>query len=347
MGTIEIIAKYDLTNKTWNFNPNVTEYGRSFAFANYEKIINNEQDKIDYIIIDQGSRVENHSKDFQNIKEREVKIDNVISHYKKNNGNYVIKLFLMDADAPIIEDAKLFAHYIDNLALLPTTNSINIIGLSKCSIMNFYIPNFFQNSQSFKKTNMYNIAAPYTGTKLASPLIFYPEIKKLINSKIGDNIVSNRIYKELISFYEGISSNSHMDYDIAIPNGIPQNKYNTYDEKFIKNVFCTDNIEAIKRLRTFKNFITGIDRNTLKEAIRTMNITGVGLCILDDLFFDNKSDGMVYTDSQREVEKFLNIRSNVLKSTHHDVNSNTRAFNEVLWVVDDTIEGNKHLSKKI
>lgn len=347
MGTIEIVAKYNLKYKNWNFNPDIMEYGRSFAFANYEKIINNEQEKINYIIIAQGSRVENHSKDFKYIKEKEIKIDNVISHYKRNNGNYVIKLFFMDADAPIIEDAKLFAHYIDNLASQTSTNSINVIGLSKCSVMNFYIPSFFQNIKSFEKTNIYNIAAPYTGTKLASPLIFYPEVKKMINSKIGDNIISDRIYKELITFYEKISSNSHMDYDIAISNGIPPSKYSIYDEKFIKNVFCANNIEAIKQLRTFKNFITGIDANTLNESIFTMNITGIGLCILDDLFFDNKSDGMVYTDCQREVEKFLDIKSKVLKSTHHDVNSNTRAFNEVLWVVDDTIEENKQLAKKI
>lgn len=346
MGTIEIIAKYNLLNNEWNFNPDLIEYGRSFAFANYEKIINNDQEKIDYIIIDQGSRVEDHSKDYINIKEKEVKIDNVISYYKRKNRNYVIKLFLMDADAPIIEDAKLFARCIDNLSSLSTTNSINIIGLSKCSVMNFYIPNFFQNPKSFSKTNMYNIAAPYTGAKLASPLIFYPEVKKLISSKIGDNIVSNKIYKELINFYEKISSNSHMDYDIAVSNGISQSKYHVYDENFIKNVFCVSNLEAIKNLKTFKNFITGIDKDTLKESIRTMNMTGIGLCILDDLFFDNKSDGMVYTDSQREVEKFLDIKSKVLVSTHHDVNSNTRAFNEVLWIVDDTIEENNQILKK-
>ena len=76
-----------------------------------------------------------------------------------------------------------------------------------------------------------------------------------------------------------------------------------------------------------------------------MNMIGIGLCILNELFFEKKSDGMVYTDSQREVEKFLNITSQTLKYTHHDVNSNVRAFNEVLLTVDDTIEQNKQLIK--
>ena len=147
MGIINVFAKWDLKTGTWNKNPVLNEYGRSFAIASYETIINN-NDGIDYIIVDQGSRVEDHSKDFYNIKEREVRIDNVIKHYKKCNGNYDIKLFLMDADAPIIEDAKLFAQYIDYLASLLATKSINIIGLSKCSVMNFYVPSFFKNSNT-------------------------------------------------------------------------------------------------------------------------------------------------------------------------------------------------------
>ncbi len=258
MGTIEIIAKYDLTNQRWNYSPNKTEYGRSFAFATYEKIVNNKNEKVDYIIINHGSRVEDHSKDFRNIKEKEVRIDHVINHYRRKNGNYVIKLFLMDAEAPIVEDARLYASYIDNLASSPRTNSINIIGLSKCSVMNFYIPSFFLNPSSFRKTNIYNIAAPYTGTKLASPLIFYPEVRKVIRSKIGDNALAEAIYKQLITYYEGISSNSHMDYDIAIPNGIPENKYDVYDSSLIENVFCTRNVNAVSHLQTFKNFLTGI-----------------------------------------------------------------------------------------
>ena len=171
MGTIDIFAKWDLEKNDWTQSDNLKDIGRSFAIASYKRIIN-DNGKINYIIIDQGSRVENHSKDFSNIKETEVRIDNVISHYERCNGNYDIKLFLMDADAPIIEDAKLFAKYVESLALLPNTNSVNIIGLSKCSVMNFYVPRFFKNRETFKKTNVYNIASPYEGTKFASIKIF-------------------------------------------------------------------------------------------------------------------------------------------------------------------------------
>ena len=95
-----------------------------------------------YIIIANGSRVEDHSKDFINIKESKLRIDNVLTHYKKKNGNYIIKTFLMDADAPIVEDAKLFAKYIDILADRDNTSSINIINLSK---LKFFSPKYIIN----------------------------------------------------------------------------------------------------------------------------------------------------------------------------------------------------------
>ena len=42
-----------------------------------------------------------------------------------------LKLFLLDADAPLVEQSKLLASYIEFLASLPNTNSINLVGLSK------------------------------------------------------------------------------------------------------------------------------------------------------------------------------------------------------------------------
>jgi len=349
MGQIQVFGKWNLEKGIWVKNPDEKDYGRSFAIANYDRIINDDG-KIDYIIFTHGSRVEDHSKDFFEIKEKKAGMKNIISHYQNSNGNYCIKLFLMDADAPIIEDARLLAKYVEMLATIPTTNSVNIIGLSKCSVMNFYLPRFFEKSTTFAKTNIYNIAAPYDGTKLASPLVFYPEVRKVISSKISNEKLSNTIYEKIVNFYEGISSNSHMDYDIAIPGGIPESKQHVYDETFIQNVFAADNVEAVKKLNSFKNFLTGIDSNTLKEAISTMNFTGIGLCILNDVFFDNKSDGMVYISSQQQVDDIMGIKSHQLVSAHHDVPSNKRVMSDVLSVVDDTIgeftEKQKSLIKK-
>lgn len=337
MGIITDFNKWDLEKGQW-IAPNPSQYGRSFAFANYENIINDPSKNINYIIISAGTRVEDHTKKFQEIKENKVRIDYVLDYLKHKKENYCVMLYLMDADAPIIEDAKLFAEYIDGLSILPTTNSINLINLSKCSAMNFYVPRFFQNEISFKKTNMYNIASPYAGTKMASPAIFYPEVEKLVHGKINNNLLANFVYNNLIKIYESVSSNSHMDYDIAIPGGVFDEKKDVYDENFIKNIFSEENITSIKQLNTFKNLITGIDGNTLDEAIKTKNFTGIGLYLLDKAFFQEKSDGMVYVFNQRKVEPVLGIESVRLKSTHHAVNTITRSMAEILGIVCDTID---------
>ncbi len=305
MGVINIIGKWNFQYENWILNPKEELYGRSFSIAKYEKIINNEQDKTNYIIIAPGSRVEDHSKDFKTIKEKEARIDNVLNYFSKENENYDIQLFLMDADAPIIEDAKLLASYIEYLAISPNTNSINLLGLSKCGAMNFYIPSFLNDKISLQKTNLFNIATPYSGTVLASPLIFYPEVKKFITAKIGDNNLSNYIYTKLINFYESISSNSHTDYDIAIPNGIPKEKYSLYDKNFIENIFSSNNINSIQSLNS--------------------------------LFFEGKSNGMVYTEAQKKVEDYIPLQSYAI-SSHHNVISNTKIFNTILDCVQDTIE---------
>lgn len=344
MGKISVLGKWDLENKIWLQNPNVNFHGRSFSIANYDKIINDDG-KINHIIFAHGSRVEDHSKNFVDIKEKEAGIKNIIDYYKRCNDNYDIKLFLMDADAPIVEDAKYFAQYIDYLASLSTTNSINIIGLSKCGVMTFYVPRFFRNPNTFVKTNIFNIATPYEGTKLASPLIFYPEVKKVLYNKLRNEKLVNKVYNKLINIYENISSNSHMDYDIAIPGGIPDSKKQFYDENLIKNIFSGENINSIKQLNNFKNFITGIDEKTMKEAILTGNFSGIGLCILNDVFFDKQSDGMVYVSSQEKVDKMMKTKSYKLVSAHHDVGSNKRVINDVLYEVNNTID--EYNEKKI
>jgi len=341
MGTIDIISKWDLEKNIWNTTPLYNDLGRSFAFGEYKRIINNPNYKFDYIIIANGSRVEDHSKDSINIKEKEVSINKIINYFKNFNRNTIIKLFLMDADAPIKEDAILFANYIDNLSILPNTNSINIIGISKCGAMLFNTPKHFKNPSSFTKTNLYTIATPFEGTKLASPKFFYPEIERLIISHLGYTNLSNLVSKSLIAFYESISSNSHMDYDIAHLGGIPENKLQFYDESLIKYMFSNDNLDSITKLNSYKNLVTGIDQKTLKEAFKNMDFIGIGLCILNDLFFNKKSDGMVTISSQRIIESKINLpdfKSHILTSAHHNVTGNNRILNDILYLVNDTIE---------
>lgn len=341
MGIINVYGKWDLKKNDWNTNFSYHDRGRAFAIARYEEIINNINDGVDYVILAYGTRVEDHSKDYINIKESINGIDKVISYFKNKNKNIIVELFLMDADAPILEDARKLANYIDSLSSLSTTNSVNLIGLSKCGAMVFNIPKYFRNSSSYSKTNVYTIASPFTGTKLASPGIFYPEVERKIVSIFGNNRMSKLVYDGLISAYESVSSNSHMDYDIAMLGGISDDKLKLYDDSLIKNMFFKDNIDAIKRVAKYRNLVTGIDDKTFGEAVRTLNFNGIGLCILNDMFFDGKSDGMVGVCAQREVESYyedINFKSDILVSSHHDVASCDRVFNDILYIVDDTID---------
>lgn len=353
MGTIEIVGKWDLDENNWVRQPLPCDYGRSLAFGKYKNLINNCYRGVNYIILAHGSRVEDHSNDFTHINESKVGINKIINYFENSNKNVIIKLFLMDADAPIKEDARFLANYVDMLSSNENTDSVNIVGISKGGAMSFNLAKYLKNDLSFKKTNIYTVATPFNGTKLASPKIFYPELKGLISSKIGDNKLADLVYNNLISIYEKTSSNSHMDYDIAMLDGIYEDKLQLYDKSLIENMFSLKNLSSILKINSYKNIVTGIDNKTLKEAFRTLNFTGIGLCILNDLFMDKKSDGMVMTSSQRLVEYKLcrkDFKSQILESSHHDVTSNNRVISDLLHIIDDTIneqyEIGKHMVKK-
>ena len=142
----------------------------------------------------------------------------------------------------------------------------------------------------------------------------------------------------MIEIYEYLCSNSHMDYDIAVPGEIPQERTYLYDKSFIKDIFDKKNIDALKHINSFTNITTGIDANTLPEAIKTFNINGIGLCLMDELLFDKPSDGMVRVKDQKAIESVIETDSINLQSSHHDVYSNNRTYSEVLDIVDDIIQ---------
>lgn len=345
MGEIEVIAKWDVATNTWNKEVPTQDRGRSLAFGTYD-IINKDFDKdINYIIFAYGSRVENHSKNYIDIKENAVGMDKIIRYFSNKEKKIIPKLFLMDADAPIKEDAKILAQYIDTLSMQPTTKSINVIGLSKCGAMLLHMPKHFNTLTSFEKTNMYSVATPFDGTKMASPNLLYKDVNDLIENKLGRTAISKAVYTNLIKFYESISSNSHMDYDIAKENGIPEDRLSSYDPSFIQTIFSQENMDALEKVNSYQNICTGIDGNTLKEAIRTVDITGIGLCIINDVFMEKASDGMVMKLSQRKIEDVLpTIKSHRIPSAHHSITTNTRVFNDIMGLVNDTIEEQEDLA---
>lgn len=338
MGKINIIAKWNLKQNKWT-KPNQEEYGKSFSYATYDTIINDENNnEINYIIIANGTRLEQHTKDNKIIDEKELLINYVTEKLKNENENYEIITLFMDSDAPLIEEAKVLSKFIDTLSIQETTKSINIISVSKCGTMSFYTPNFFQNEESFKKTSIHNIAVPYKGTKFASPFIIFDELKSLLNAKLGNNKLSKKSYNALLKLYKETCSNSHMDYDIALPGGVPIEYQSQYDRNYIKNIFSKENIESIKKLYLFKNYTTEIDEKTFIEALLSLNYKGMGLCLFNEFFFHGKSDGLISLHSQKTVENALDIKSEHLKSIHHDVTSIPRVYDIILNEIITSIQ---------
>lgn len=336
MGTLEHIAKWDKDKHFWG-EPSAFDLGHSFSIANYDIILNDPFDGVNYIIIASGSRLERNTSNFQTIEEKIYRMDNVINHYKNQNGNYIIQCFFIDKDAPIIECSKKFAEYIDSLAYLPNTKTINVIGVSKCATMSFYTPRFFKCSESFNKFNLFNVAAPYLGTKFASPTMIIPEIKDFAISTFGNNVIGYSIYNKLLNSYNSANSNSHMDYDISLLDSIGDELKSSYDRFFIERMFCSENVDSIKEIHSFKNFTTRIDKKSLPEAIATFNFWGISLCFLNDIFFEGKADGLVPFESQQSIDDVLHVESIHLPSSHHDVNTNIRVCNKILEEIDSTI----------
>ena len=106
MGNIIIKGKWNLQSGNWILNPKEKLYGRSFAIAEYDKIINDEKDKINYILIAHGSRVEDHTKNFKTINEKEVRIDNVLTYFSKENENIILEYVFSQDLQTKAEDLK-------------------------------------------------------------------------------------------------------------------------------------------------------------------------------------------------------------------------------------------------
>lgn len=344
MGTLEHIAKWNKESCTWE-EPSILDMGHSFSIAHYDTILNDPFDGFNYIIVAGGSRLERNTSNFNQISERIYRMDNVINHYKEQNGNYNIQHFFIDKDAPIIESAKKFAEYIDSIACLPTTKTISVIGVSKCGAMSLYTPRFFRCNESFDKFNLFNVAVPYQGTKFASPTLIVPEFKDFAVSTFGNNLIGSFIYNRLLDIYKDGCSYSHMDYDISLQDGIGEEYIESYDRHFIKRMFCSENMDAVNEIHSFKNFTTRTDDKTMPEAIATLNFWGISLCLLNDIFFKGKADGLVPYESQKSIDDIIHKESIHLPSSHHDINTNIRVCNVVLDEIDKTIGPSLRLRK--
>lgn len=320
-GNVDSIAKWN--NTLWDI-PNDSNRGRSFSICRQDFIINNPRyENYNVIIIADGSRVEDHSKENFEIKQKKGHINVVINHYKNLNENTKILSLYMDADAPIKEQSRLFARYIETF-FSSNVNKISIIGISKCALLNMYVPRFISEESVISKLNIVNIAGPYKGALLASPKFLE---EKLLNV-FGNTIIGKKITNSMMGIVYSISSNSHMDYDIAKPGGVPNEAINLYDETFIKDLFSNDNINSLKKCESFTNYATSISKTSIKNSIRNMDYAGVGLLILSKILYDNESDGFIPTEDQIVFEDTKHLE------TSHSILTNNKAIEIILNDLD-------------
>lgn len=348
MGTIEVLGKWNLGKNAFETEFDSSLMGKSFGIATYEPIKNNDSDEFDYIIVCTGCRIENFTKDFTTIKESHSGVSKIIDFFADRRRNVIIKLVMLDKDAPLRNQGRLLSRQIDLWASLPETKSINILGHSKASVMCFDMLKYFRNPLSYSKTNLFTTCTPFDGTITASPDMLIKRIEDVFREKIPSNALVNFLMKAVIQFNDSMNSYSHMDFDIATPGSISPDYMHLYDPKLIENIFSAENLEALNKINSYTNFCTKIDGDTLKECIRTGNYIGVGLCLADAVVFDEPSDGLVAYESQRLVEKHIlnkDFKSILLRSSHHAIMSSMRLTRDVMDVLEDTLENGEEIKQ--
>lgn len=336
MGTIESIGRWDLEHNLW-ITPNKEMYGKSFAIANYSPIQNNEHSEYDYFILCEGVRVENGSSDNKTIKESYGGVSTLIKQFEGYSRNIIIKQIMCDNDAPLSQQGALLATQINQIAPNPYINSINVLGHSKCAVMCFDMIKHL-HEVSLSKTNLYTNSTPFQGTLLASPKLLFEDLESVVNSKINNSFISKKVIDIIRTIYPLISSNSHMDYDISLPNGIPEEFLHLYDPLLIENIFSEENLNAIQRLHSYHNVYTKIDKNTLRTAIKECNFAGIGLYILDELLFNKGSDGFVTFDSQSSIERHIPVNSIYLQASHHGLFTSTSLISDYMHRIKDNLD---------
>ena len=339
--TIIPLGKYNL--KTNRFEDNVLDNDKSKALSYIEKkVIYDENDEnFEYIILASGNKVKDISKDsITPIKEYAYE-ESICKYFKDKKKNCIIMHILVDMDAPLDEQSKVLAEKVDEIANNPTTNTINLIGHSKCGTMFFNMPKYFENELSFKKSNIYTSAAPFQGCLIAAPKFFLSQVKESINTSLPKPL-NTLVYKALKKYYSSVHSDSHMDYDIS-KLGYSAERY---DPNFIAGMFDLENIEAIKRVNIYHNFSTGIDDKSFLKALRRRDYLSIGLCLMDRFFMRETTDGFIEVRSQESVEEYIDTKSIRISSATHYYLGNYEDFKVILDVVNQNIDQIKERRKQ-
>ena len=312
MSTIIPIAKYNEETKSFSSIIDDSKLGIALSIVQNKFQYDENNDHFDYIIFANGNRVRDVSKDGIHPFPEKDYTERIKRYFARQNKNVIIEHILLDNDAPLNLETKLIASYIDSLSKEENIDTINLIGHSKCGTLFFNMPKYFKSETSFTKTAIATTAPPFEGCLIAAPKYFLREVKAVVDNNFPAPI-NNMIFNALTKYYLSLHSCSHMDNDICIPG------YNKelYDPTFILHMFDLANINAIKKIRKYQNFTTGIDDNTLMNSLRRGDFTSVGMCLIDCFFMSELTDGFVETRSQESVNNHLQNPSTRIKSSTH------------------------------
>ena len=337
-GRVKHLKKYG--DNEWHECRSDYEKGRCASIVEYKSPLKSSEEEVNYVIIACNRTLESITENCDTVSGSELSMNKIYEWFSNQGYNYRLQLFLMDADAPIREDAKLLAQYIDTLAINPKTKSVSLIGISECGAMSFYVPRFFASEDSYEKTNVITVGTPFNGTITHSPQRIYELIEDRINdTRFGDTIFTEKVSGIIKSVYRKMRIASHRFYDVALRNAIPNTKLKFYDASFIREIFLAENLRAIEKLQSYKNFVLRINDEVIAKAIRSRNITSLKNCLMDRILFDGKdSDGMVSVESQKTVKYFLGEigMGEVLYATNNVLEED--AFNQILSYVSGTIK---------
>lgn len=334
MAKVIPVQKYDITSGSFCDNISKKDLVNSLSYVREEYTSDETDNTYEYIIFANGFRAKDISIDGTNIYGANNFAKRIINYFKRKNKNVVVIHILVDNDAPLDLESRVIANHVDELAKLDRVKSINLIGHSKCGVMFFNMPKYFKNNLSFEKSSIYTSAAPFQGCLIASPKLFLHQVKEAIFSRLPEPF-SELTYNAIKSYYHYSSSNSHMDNDIALPG----TEIDKYDPNFIRRTFDRVNIESIKRVRHFHNFITAIDDSSIFKSLRRRDFTSVGLCLMDRFFMEETTDGFIEVKSQESIGRKLDTPTIKINSATH----NYLANDEELIIILDTV--NRYLDE--
>ena len=217
------------------------------------------------------------------------------------------------------------------MAIREKAKSIQYIGHSKSGVKGWHMPKNLKEENSYDKLYMYLTAPPLLGCLIASKPDFLKAVKNKVDSyKAVPKKVREKVYKELVKYYESKYSNSHMDKDIApLENELKED----YDPEFIKNTFSEENLNALTKIQYLHDFITEFDSNALKDLKEEPDGNSFGMFLMNFFLMPNDTDGFVEVASQIAGHAYLDYETTKVVNSSHYFLASKKGLTTVLDVL--------------